>query len=304
MSRRSGARPFDNAYLLLTLTTLFWAGNAIAGRLAADVIPPFTLTFVRWVLTVSILFWLARPALRESWPVIRQNRLFLFTLGISGFAGFNFALYGALNYTTAINVTIEQSAMPMVIILLSFLVFRERILAAQAYGVALSILGVLVTATHGDLTALLRLDVNIGDAIMMAGVLLYSGYSVALRRKPALDWRVFMLALGCSAALFSLPFAIFDVMSGRLPEMSWKAPAILAYIVIFPSLMSQIFFIRGVELIGANRAGLFINLVPIFGAILAILILGERFEAYHAAGLAFVLAGIGLAEFAVRRRMR
>ncbi len=304
MSRRPGARPFDNAYFLLTLTTLFWAGNAIAGRLAADVIPPFTLTFVRWVLTVSILFWLARPVLRESWPVIRQNRLFLFVLGISGFAGFNFALYGALNYTTAINVTIEQSAMPMVIILLSFLVFRERILAAQAYGVALSILGVLITATRGDLTALLRLDVNIGDAIMMAGVLLYSGYSVALRRKPALDWRVFMLALGCSAAIFSLPFAVFDVMAGRLPEMSWKAPAILAYIVIFPSLMSQIFFIRGVELIGANRAGLFINLVPIFGAILAILILGERFEAYHAAGLAFVLAGIGLAEFAVRRRMR
>lgn len=302
MVRALGARLFESPYLLLTLTTLFWAGNAIAGRLAAGVIPPFTLTCIRWIITASIVYVVARPMIREGRAILSARWPFLFVLGATGFAGFNFALYGALNFTTAINVTIEQSAMPMVIILLSFVVFRERFSGAQALGVLLSIAGVVLTATRGDPAALLRLDLNIGDAIMMIGVMLYSAYSVALRRKPALDWRVFMFALAVSAAVFSLPFAISDVVFGRFPEAGWKAPAILTYVVLFPSLLSQIFFIRGVELIGANRAGLFINLVPIFGAILAIVILGERFETYHALGLLLVLSGIALAENTARRR--
>ena len=302
MSRALAVRLANQPYLLLTFTALFWAGNAIAGKLAAGVVPPLTFTFLRWSLTTLVLFIIARPYIAADAENIRRHRPFLYMLGAFGFAGFNFALYTALNYTTAINVTIEQSAMPMVIMVFGFLIFRERFLAAQAVGAILSVVGVAMTVTHGDLTALLRLDLNIGDAIMVIGVLLYSGYSVALRRKPAMDWRVFMFALATGAMLFSAPFAAYEVLTGHYPQMSWKTPALVFYITVFPSLMAQIFFIRGVELIGANRSGIFVNLVPLFGALLAILLLGETFELYHAIGLGLVLTGIALAETASRRR--
>lgn len=298
MITKAASRP----YLILTLTALFWAGNAIAGKLASGVFPPLTLTWVRWVLTALIFYIFARPHLPKARDLLRARWVYLALMGIVGFAGFNFALYGALNFTSAINVTIEQSAMPMLIMLMAFLVFGERIRLGQLVGAAFAILGVMVTASHGDLAALLRLDLNIGDAIMVIGVIVYSAYSVGLRKKPALDWRVFMFALAVSAAIVSLPFAVIEVMSGHYPEASWRAPAIIAYIVIFPSLLSQIFFIRGVELIGANRAGQFVNLVPIFGAVLAIIILGERFQSYHAAGLALVLGGIAIAEITARQK--
>ncbi len=297
-------RPYDNAYILLTFTTLFWAGNAIAGKLAAGVIPPFTLTAMRWILSVLILYIIARPLIAAHWPVLRANWRYLFTLGAVGFALFNACLYGALNFTTAINVTIEQSAMPAVIMLAMYLVYREPVTRLQVVGLALSISGVIITATQGDPTRLFRLDVNIGDAIMMGGVLAYSAYSVALRSKPDLPWQVFMFALACGAMLASLPFALFDLWRGALPAMDWRTPALLFYVVVFPSLLSQVFFIRGVELIGANRAGLFINLVPVFGAVLAVVILNETFEFYHGVGLVMVIGGILLAETSARRHKK
>ena len=293
---------FHQPYLLLVLTTLFWGGNAVAGKLAAGVIPPFTLTCIRWVGTALILFIVARPIIIRDWPAIRQNIRFLFFCGAVGFAIFNFLLYGALNFTSAINAAIEQSGMPMLIILGMYLVYGERITALQGVGVVLSILGVLLTATRGDLFAIMTLDMNIGDVMMLGAVLAYSIYSVALKRKPQLDWRVIMFGMASAAAVVSIPFALFEMASGRFMAFAPEAAMLLLYVVLFPSLMAQVFFFRGVELVGANRAGLFINLVPIFGALLAVLILDERLELYHLTGLGLVLCGIGLAEVSARRR--
>ena len=191
--------------------------------------------------------------------------------------------------------------MPMVVILLAYLVYREPVTALQVLGASVSIVGVLVTASRGDLQALLQLDVNIGDLIMLGGVLSYSIYSVALKRKPQMPWQVFMFCLACAAMVIAVPAMLVELSTGAAPEMSWRTPALLVYVVIFPSLLSQVFFFRGVELIGPQRASIFSNLVPVFGSVLAVIILGEVFESYHAVGLSLVIGGIAMAEWSARR---
>ncbi len=285
-----------NPYALLTLTTLLWAGNAIAGKLAAGVISPVALTFARWLLACVAFYFFARPHLNSDWPAIRKSLPLLFGLGALGFSAFNFGLYGALHYTTAINVTIEQSAMPVLIIFANYLFFSVRITGLQAVGVLLTIIGVLVTATRGSPLAVLESGVNRGDVVMMLAVLLYGSYTVALRFRPDIHWTSLMFVLTCSAAVFALPFYAVEILRYGFRMPGPEAWAIIAYTVIFPSMMSQAFFIRGVAMLGANRAGLFINLVPIFGALLAVLILGESFRPYHMVGLALVLGGIAIAE--------
>lgn len=293
---------FDRPYLILTLTTLFWAGNAIAGKLAAGVIPPFTLTFTRWLLVTLVVYIIARPHLAEHRETIRKGGLFVMFLGVLGFSLFNFGLYGALNFTTALNVSIEQSAFPSVVMLLMFIVYREKISWLQGLGVLMTIIGIAITVSQGSLDRLLALQFNIGDVIMMGGVLVYSIYSILLRYRPKLPWHIFMMLMSLGATIVALPPALWELWSGNLPQASWKVPALLLYIIIFPSLLSQVFWVRGVELIGPSRASVFINLVPVFGSGLAVLIIGEVFAIYHAAGIVFVIGGVMLAEWAGKRR--
>lgn len=284
------------AYVLLLLTTLLWGGNAVAGKLAVGHVSPMTLVFFRWAMAVVILLPIGGRAFVEDWPVIRRHLLLLLILGACGFSLFNVIFYAALNYTTAINVSIEQASMPILIIVANFLFFRLRIGWLQALGVLLTIVGVILTASHGDPTLLLKLNLNFGDAIMLIAVVLYSGYSVGLRLKPALQWQSLMLALSIAALLVSVPFFIWEVASGTAIFPDGQGWAITLYTALGASVISQVTYIRGIELIGANRAGLFINLVPIFGTLLSILILGEDFHLYHAIALALVFGGIWLAE--------
>lgn len=292
-----------NPYALLILTTLFWAGNAIAGKLAVGEISPVALTFARWFFACIAFYFVARPHLKTDWPAIRRHLPMLATLGALGFSAFNIGLYWALQYTSAINVTIEQSAMPVLIILANYLFFRMRISALQGLGVFLSITGVLVTATRGSPLSIFESGVNRGDAMMMLCVLLYAGYTVALRFRPDIHWTSLMFVLSLSATVFVIPFYATEIVQDGFRAPGTQAWIIIAYTAIFPSMLSQLFFIRGVAMLGANRAGLFINLVPIFAALLAVSILGEHFRTYHLIGLALVLGGIALAErFGEHRR--
>lgn len=287
---------FANAYLLLTLTTVFWAGNAIAGKLAAGVVSPTTLTFLRWVLASILIVFLARSHLRRDLRTLRRHWPLVFAFGGFGFGAFNLLLYAALNHTTAINVTIEQSAMPVMVMLVNFIVFRLRIRVLQAIGVVATMLGVIVTASRGEPLTLLEVGVNRGDALMMAAVLVYALYTVALRLKPQVHWMSLLAGMAISALLFVTPFFVHEVARGGFVAPALDGWLIIAYTAIFPSVMSQLFFMRGVELIGSNRASLFINLVPIFGSLLAVLVLGEVFRAYHLLSLLLVFGGIWLAE--------
>ncbi|CCV10992.1 DMT family transporter [Mesorhizobium sp. STM 4661] len=289
------------AYLFLLITTLLWGGNSVAGKLAVDHISPMTLVFLRWVLAVLIMLPIGWRTLREDWPVVRRHWLVLAALGASGFTFFNAIFYTALNYTTAINVSIEQAAMPILIIVANFIFFRLRVNWAQIVGVVLTIAGVILTACHGDPRRLLTLELNFGDAIMLVAVILYSGYSVGLRLKPAMRWQSLMLALSIAALVTSLPFFLWEIAAGKVIVPDARGWAVTIYTAIGASIVSQIFYIRGNELIGANRAGLFINLVPIFGTLLSVLIVGETFHLYQALALLLVLGGISLAEYNGRK---
>ncbi len=292
---------FRNAYVLLLLTTLFWGGNSIAGKLAVDHISPMLLTTLRWTVATAIMLVVALPQFRVDWPVVRRSLLLLFTLGAAGFTMFNIALYSAVIFTSAINVSIEQAGMPMLIFVANFVLYRMRVAVGQIVGFTLSLVGVGLTASHGDLTRLAELDVNAGDAIMLVALFVYAGYTVALRYKPAIHWKSLMLALCVAALVSSVPFTIWEVATDRAIWPDARGWSVVGYTAILPSIVSQAFYIRGVELIGANRAGLFINLVPIFGTLLSIMILGEDFHLYHAAALALVLGGIALAEYSGRK---
>ncbi len=284
------------AYLYLALTTLFWGGNTIAGKLAVGHVSPLILTSVRWVIASLILLVIGLFQLRQDWPRLREKLPLTIGLGALGFAGFNILFYSALNHTTAINAAIVQGAMPLFIIAGNFLIFRQAATWAQIAGFILSIAGIAVTASHGDLSKLAALQINLGDGLMMLAALLYGGYAVALKFKPNVEWRSLMLVMASAAFLTSLPFALFEMNTASAIWPDTRGWLVSLYTAIFPAILSQVFFIKGVEIIGANRAGLFINLVPITGTLLSILILGESLRAYHVVALALVLGGIYVAE--------
>lgn len=291
-----------NAYILLILTMLFWAGNSIAGKIAVGHISPMLLNTMRWLAASLVLGLLYRQAIRIESAVLRQNALPLLLLGGLGMTGFSVALYAALVHTSAINVSIQQAAMPLVVFLLNFLLFRTSVAAAQLMGFLLSAIGILLIISHGEPSRLLALNFNIGDLIMLAGVVFYGVYTVALRLKPALRWQTLLFALVLAGFVTSLPFTIWEFAKGDGIIPSATGWAVVVFVSVFPSLLSQAYFIRSVELVGANRAGLFINLVPIFASLMSITILGEDFHLYHAIALALVLGGIGLAERSGRKR--
>lgn len=291
----------NKAYLLLFLTTLFWAGNAVAGKLAVGHVSPMILSTIRWALASLLLAPFAVSHLRHDWPRVRASFPVLAALGIGGLAIFNIFFYLALTHTSAINVSIEQASIPMVIFLANFVFFSTRVSWAQLLGLALSVIGVALTASHGDLTRLFALDVNRGDALMLVAVLAYAFYSVMLRFKPAIHWITLMFVMSVLATLASVPFALWELSgdSAIWPDLTgW---AIIAYTAIFASLMAQVFYLRGVEFIGPNRAGVFINLVPVFGTVLSIAVLRETLYLYHVIAIVLVFGGIWLAERSGRR---
>lgn len=291
----------SNPYMLLTLAPLFWGGNAVVGKLAANEFTAIGFTFFRWLLTVLIVAFLARPYLRRDWSVIRQYWLRLVLMGWVGFIGFNLSLYGALHYTTAVNVAIEQAAIPVIIMLINGLVFRQAVYGWQIVGVVIAIVGVLFTVTQGQPLSILEGDLNRGDAIMLIGVLCYALYTVSLRWRPVMHDFSFLLVLSIGSLAFMTPLMLWDMQHHGLPEWQWSAFLMVLYVAIFPSFLAQLFYARGIALVGGNRGGVFINLVPIFGALLAVLVIGETFQFYHWLGLGLVLLGIGVAEWVVRR---
>lgn len=293
---------WSRPYLLLTLTTLMWAGNAVASRLAVGEITPFALTSLRWVLVCSILPTLLRRELLKHRVTLQKSWKLIAIMGSVGFTAFNLIMYVAAHQTTAINIGIVQGAIPVMVILGSLLIYGTKTSGLQWAGVAVTIAGVIFVAARGEVAVLGALTFNHGDLLMITACLFYSGYTVILRERPkSVPALVFFTAVALCACAFTLPFLLWEILSQSGYFPSYKGFLIVLYVALFPSLLSQIFFMRGVELIGAARAGIFVNLVPIFAPLLAVLILGEPFRWYHAAGLVLVLGGIALAEAGKRQ---
>ena len=287
---------FNNAYVLLTLATLLWGGNSVAGKLASFDWQPFTITSARWLLTAFLLLPFAWPHLKRDWQILTTDWKTLAALGAFGMALFNLLMYLALNHTSAINVSIEQASMPVMIMLANFVLFSQRTSALQITGLICSIVGVLVTTTGGKPWLFFTEGLNFGDAVMLLACVFYAGYTIGLRWRPKVHWLTFIWMISVSAFAMTIPFFVWEIQQQPFTVPPAKGWLVVGYVIIFPTIVSQIFYARGVELIGGNRAGQFINLVPIFGSLLAILILNEKFHWYHAAGLIMVVGGIWLAE--------
>ena len=293
---RLGKGLWGQAYVLLILTTLMWGGNAIAGRLAVGEVSPMVLTCLRWVFVVAVMIPLTGRQIVSEWTKISSRWAFTILMGTFGFTAFNGLFYAAAHHTTAVNLTIFQGAIPVLVLLGTVLFFGARVIPLQILGMIVTILGVVLVSVKADLEILKTLSLNIGDVWMLIACVFYAGYTLGLRHRPNIPGLVFFAAMAMVAFISSLPLLGLEIAQGTAQFPTPKGWLILLYVALLPSLLSQIFFIRGVELIGPGRAGLFVNLVPVFGALLAVLLLGEPFALYHALGLALVLGGIWLAE--------
>ncbi|HEX5078538.1 MAG TPA: DMT family transporter [Geminicoccaceae bacterium] len=294
--RAAPAQANPLAYLLLTLTALCWGANAILGRLAVGEVSPMVLTLLRWLLALALFVPVAQRQLRRDWPALRRHLPFLVAMGTLGFTGFNALYYVAAHYTTAVNLGIIQGSIPVFVLIGAFALYRSPVTPLQVAGVTVTMLGVVLVGTGGDLARIAGLAINRGDLLMLVACLIYAGYTVALQRRPPVAALSLVIALAAAALLAALPLVAVEAALGRL---QWPTPAgwvIAVLAVLFPSFLAQIFFIRGVELIGPGRAGVFINLVPVFASILAVAILGESFAGFQAIALGLVLGGIGLSE--------
>ncbi|AHB49423.1 DMT transporter permease [Hyphomicrobium nitrativorans NL23] len=285
----------DNPWVLMLLPGLFWAGNAIVARSVTADVPPIGLAFWRWTLAALVVLpiaWphLARdlPKMRERWPIM----LLLTTLGISIFNTF---LYIAAHTTTAINIVMLQTAMPIVVVLATFLIFREAVTGRQAAGIVASFAGTLILISHGDPDVLLNLDFKRGDLWMLAAVVCYAVYTALLRVRPPVHGFSFAFASFALGALLLLPFYVAEtILVGSFP-VTTNALAALGYVAVFASVFAYMAFNRTVALLGANLAGLTVHLIPVFGIVLAVLLLGERVHLYHGAGIALIAFGLWLA---------
>jgi drug/metabolite transporter (DMT)-like permease len=289
-------RGWSNAYLLLALTTLIWGGNAVASKLAVGHVSPMALTSLRWVGVALVLPVLLRKEIVAHWPVIRANAAQIILMGGLGFTVFNALMYVAGHHTSVVNMGITQGAIPALVMIGAVLAYRTPLRAVQVAGLILTIMGVVLVAVQGDLGALKQLAFGYGDILMIVAGCFYAGYTLALRKRPPLPGLVFFTSMALVACILSLGLFAAEAAMGQSQWPDLRGWLIVLYVTLGPSIASQLMFMRGVELIGPARAGLFVNLVPIWAALLGVLIVNEPFAPYHAVALAMVLGGIWLAE--------
>jgi drug/metabolite transporter (DMT)-like permease len=291
---------WSRAYILLTIGACFWAGNAIVGRAARDVVPPMALSFSRWTLALVILLPFAWPHLKRDWPKLKANWPVVLAMGVIGIGMFNSFLYTGLANTTAMNGLLIQSAQPAVILGLGALFMGDQIGRWQWAGLALSLGGVSVILTQGHPEILLNMRLNKGDALIATGLLAWGIYSILLRKRPMVHPMSFLAATIICGLMLVTPLFLWEYAEGARTQMGWDAALAMLYVGIFPSLIAYMFFNRGVELLGSAQAGLFMNVMPLIGAGLAILLLGEELRLFHIAGLVMVLGGVLLARRVTR----
>jgi drug/metabolite transporter (DMT)-like permease len=279
-------------YLLLALASFFWSGNFIIGRLVHENIPPFGLSFWRWLLASVIIFFIARSHLRRDWNQIKKNFPLLFLLSFLSVSTFNPLIYTGLQWTTSINAFIIQAVMPVLIVLMSFVFFREKILLLQTTGVLLSLAGALTIVVHGDLHILQSMSLHQGDVLIFIAVVFYAAYSVLLRKMPPIHPLSFAAVTFIIGALTLLPPYIWETVYSRAMPLNLLSVIAVGYVAVFASVIAYLCYNRGVELAGANRAGMFIYLMPVFGSIMAVLFLGEGFDWFHFAGISLIISGI------------
>lgn len=287
------SRGFGNAYLLLALTMLFWAGNSVVARGTYEIVPPMALAWLRWTLAALLILPLAWPHLKRDAATIRAHWPILLLLGSLGTGTFVSLYYFGLSKTSAINGLIINSTVPILIPIAAFAIYREKLSRSQAAGIALSFVGVIAIFAKGDAAILAKLELTDGDLWVLAAMLIWAVYTSLLREQPRMHWLSFGAVSFAVASIINFPLFLTEhFIFEKQIQPTIGALLAIGYVATLPSLVSQIFYIRGVELIGGNRAGIFLHLVPLFGTVLAMIFLGETLHPYHLAGFSLILAGV------------
>ena len=286
---------WHSAWWLLAAANLFWAANIVLARGLAGQVPPVSLAYWRWTGAFIVAVGFAWPVLRADLPIMLRHWKTMLVLSATGIASYNTMSYIGLTSTTALNVLLLQSATPLIIIIWAYLLFRETPTLRQGLGVLVSLAGVAAIAGHGSLHALAELQLNRGDLWVLAALLIYAFYCVTLRRRPAVHPLSFLVAAMGIGSVMILPFMLWEFAAGARIHGGPLVYAAIAYTAVLPSFVAYLLFNRGVELIGASRAGQSMHLMPLFGSMLAVVFLHEAFQIYHALGIGLIAAGILLA---------
>jgi drug/metabolite transporter (DMT)-like permease len=282
--------------VLLMLTAIFWAGNTVAGRLAVGHVSPMTLVILRWTVVLAVLWPIYGGQVRAHWSEVRPRLGRITLMAFLGFTAFNVLYYWAAHTTTAINIGILQGSIPVAVLMGAFVMHGTRARVVQIAGVLITSVGVVVVATQGAPLSILEIDLNRGDLAMLAACVLYAFYTVALRDRPSMPGAAFFTLLALIAALTSIPPLVIEGMMLGFALPTWQGWLVILYVAVFPSCLAQLCYLRGVDLIGPGRAGVYVNLVPVFSAIMAVLLIDEKFALFHGVALVLVLGGIWLAQ--------
>ncbi len=292
-------------YLLLILTTLFWSGNFVLSRGMHAVIPPMALSFWRWSAALLILCFLAHGHLWEQRVLIHRHRRFIFLQGILGVTGFNTLLYLAMQHTTAINAVLVNSCIPVLILVFSWLLYRETMSPRQCCGVLISLAGVVSIMVKGDIAALLQVSFNRGDLLVLAAAAVWALYSSNLKGYPrGLHPLAYLTAINIVGLSAIFPLYMIELGSGKTFPLSVASVVTILYVAVFASVLAFIFWNRAVHAIGPNKAGPFVHLMPVFSAILAVVFLGESLAWYHAQGVLLIFGGIIMTTFRMNSSSR
>ena len=284
------------AYIFLIFATLFWSGNFIVGKAASLYeIPPFTLNFYRWTFAWLILAPFTLKEIFQKIEYILENLKLILILGITSITIFNSIVYYSLNFTQVINGVLMISTIPVMIIFFSWIFKIEKTNFYQILGVIFSLLGVMVIVTKADLDKLLNLNFNKGDLWMVVAMLSWAMYSALLRKKKFELSQISLLQTIISAGLILLlPAYLIEMSLGYRLNIHLPFILTLSYVVLFPGLASFFFWIKGISIIGSNRSGIFLHLMPIFSTIMAILIFKEKFMVFHFIGAVLIITGVFL----------
>lgn len=285
-----------NPWIVLLYTASIWGCNAVAAKLAINQISPMCLVFLRWVLVCSILGFFIKKSISLNLPTLISSWKKLLWMGFAGFTGFSALFYLAAYKTTAVNITLLQSSMPPLVMLGAIVFYSEKVSIIRVVGMLIALSGMFVIATQGEVDKLMHLNFNTGDLLIILACILYAAYTLSLRNRPLLPSLVFFFGMSISALASSLPLALGEIATGYSYWPSLQGLYVLLFVTLGPTLTAQLAYMRGVALIGPARASLFPSLVPAFGALFSIMILGEDFKGYHLCALILGVGGIFIAE--------
>ncbi len=286
------------AYALAALAMIFWSGNWVLGRAVRADVPPLGLNFWRWTMAAAVLLPFAFSQARRDWPIVRRHWKIVLALGATGTALFHSMIYIGLRATEAINALLLNSMAPLIVVVLSWAAFRDTITRRQVFGISVSLFGALILVSRGDVTALAALRFNAGDLWVLTGLLVWATYSILLKRRPGnlggLSLLFYMSVIGV-ALMF--PVYLWEEVTGAGMNLDIPTIASVAYTGILASVVAYLCYNAAVARIGPNTTSFFLHLMPVFGAVSAIVFLGESVHLYHLAGFAVVLCGIFLATY-------